>query len=223
MKKCDIGIRISNAYKDNDRDALSDIVKTLDEIKVLLDKYEEIMYSMWVREYKIFGWNLHCAYLGKVRALITNAMRRITQYLNGELALCGDGHGAYWFFDSIYDVKVEDYPCIVLDGEVTVSARENVQIGAAYIYDLNFEKTEYSGGFEGLSDLPAGEYLVVFTEYHDGSLADPAAEEYWKTMYESRKKNSFSENLKFGLIGFGSGLLFGGYAGITIGIKIPIN
>lgn len=47
--------------------------------------------------------------------------------------------------------------------------------------------------------------------------------EYWKTMYNTRKKNSFSENLKFGLIGFGSGLLFGGYAGITIGIKIPIN
>ena len=47
--------------------------------------------------------------------------------------------------------------------------------------------------------------------------------EYWKTMYNTRKKNSFSDNLKFSLIGFGSGLLLGGYAGITIGVKIPLN
>jgi len=42
-------------------------------------------------------------------------------------------------------------------------------------------------------------------------------------MYNERKNNSFSDNLKFTLIGFGSGLLLGGYAGVTIGMKIPIN
>ena len=47
--------------------------------------------------------------------------------------------------------------------------------------------------------------------------------EYWKTKYDTRRKNSFTDNLKFSLIGFGSGLLLGGYAGITIGIKIPTN
>lgn len=47
--------------------------------------------------------------------------------------------------------------------------------------------------------------------------------EYWKTMYETRKKDSFTDNLKFTLIGFGSGMLLGGYAGITIGLKIPVN
>ena len=47
--------------------------------------------------------------------------------------------------------------------------------------------------------------------------------EYWKTMYETRKKNSFTDNLKFTLIGLGSGMLIGGYAGITIGLKIPVN
>ena len=47
--------------------------------------------------------------------------------------------------------------------------------------------------------------------------------EYWKTMYNTRKNNTFSENLRFSLIGFGSGLLLGGYAGITIGVKIPTN
>ena len=107
------------------------------------------------------------------------------QYLNGELALCGDGYGAYWFFDSIYDRNVENYPCIVLNGEITVTASENVQTGTPYLYDFDYERLEYNGGFEGLSELPAGEYLVVFSEYHDGSLDDSAADEYWKTMYEN--------------------------------------
>ena len=47
--------------------------------------------------------------------------------------------------------------------------------------------------------------------------------EYWKTKYETRKDNTFTDNLKFTLIGFGSGLLLGGYAGVTIGLKIPVN
>ena len=107
------------------------------------------------------------------------------QYLNGEPALCGDGYGVYWFFDSIYDINVENYPCLVLNGEITVTASENVQTGTPYLYDLDYERLEYNGGFEGLSALPAGEYLVVFTEYHDGSLDNPDADEYWKTMYEN--------------------------------------
>ena len=47
--------------------------------------------------------------------------------------------------------------------------------------------------------------------------------EYWKTMYETRKKDSFADTLKFTLIGFGSGMLVGGFAGVTIGLKIPVN
>ena len=47
--------------------------------------------------------------------------------------------------------------------------------------------------------------------------------EYWKSLYESRKNNTFTDNLKFALIGFGTGLLFGGFSGVAIGIKIPIN
>ncbi len=85
MKKCDIGVRIYNAYNENNKEELSHILETLGELKDLLDKYEEILYSMWVREYKIFGWNVHSAYFGKVRASITNAIRRISGYLSGEI------------------------------------------------------------------------------------------------------------------------------------------
>lgn len=53
------------------------------------------------------------------------------------------------------------------------------------MYDFNFERLDYNGGFEGLSELPAGEYLVVFTEYYDGSLEDPTAQTYDKILYEN--------------------------------------
>lgn len=47
--------------------------------------------------------------------------------------------------------------------------------------------------------------------------------EYWKTMYETRKQNAFSNNIKFSLIGFGAGFLLGGVSGMAIGVKIPVN
>ena len=47
--------------------------------------------------------------------------------------------------------------------------------------------------------------------------------EYWKAMYKTRKNNTFSDNIKFTLIGLSSGLLLGGYAGVSIGLKIPLN
>ena len=43
---------------------------------------------------------------------------------------------------------------------------------------------------------------------------------YWKTLYEERKKNTFNTNLKFGLIGFGSGFLIGGITGFAIRINL---
>ena len=43
---------------------------------------------------------------------------------------------------------------------------------------------------------------------------------YWKTLYEEREKNTFNTNLKFGLIGFGSGFLIGGITGFAIRINL---
>ena len=47
--------------------------------------------------------------------------------------------------------------------------------------------------------------------------------EYWKTLYETGKKNNFSEALKFTLIGFGAGIVLGSYSGVVISMHIPIN
>lgn len=47
--------------------------------------------------------------------------------------------------------------------------------------------------------------------------------DYWKTMYETRKNNTFSDNLRFCLLGFGAGIVLGGVSGFSIGIRIPFN
>ena len=47
--------------------------------------------------------------------------------------------------------------------------------------------------------------------------------DYWKVMYESRKNNTFADNLKFSLIGISIGFVLGSITGITLGIRIPIN
>ena len=47
--------------------------------------------------------------------------------------------------------------------------------------------------------------------------------DYWKVMYETKQNPSFSDILKFTLIGFGTGFIFGGVSGIVVGIKLPLN
>lgn len=59
--------------------------------------------------------------------------------------------------------------------------------------------------------------------YKQATLELQPEVEYWKTMYQTRKGNSISSNIKFSLIGFGAGFLLGGAGGLAIGIKLPIN
>ena len=47
--------------------------------------------------------------------------------------------------------------------------------------------------------------------------------EYWKTMYETRKKNDFSNLATITLISFSFGFVAGGFSGITLGVNIPLN
>lgn len=47
--------------------------------------------------------------------------------------------------------------------------------------------------------------------------------EYWKTLYQTRKENTFSDNLKYSIIGFGTGFLLGGCSGFSLGYKLNVN
>ena len=47
--------------------------------------------------------------------------------------------------------------------------------------------------------------------------------EYWKSRYETRKKNALNNDIKFALIGFGSGFVMGSFTGFSIGTRFTIN
>lgn len=59
--------------------------------------------------------------------------------------------------------------------------------------------------------------------YKQATLELQPEVEYWKTMYQVKKGNTISNNIKFTLIGFGAGFLLGGAGGIAVGMRMPIN
>ncbi|MBQ8408247.1 MAG: hypothetical protein IJY39_05225 [Clostridia bacterium] len=93
---------------------------------------------------------------------------------NGEVIMCADGYGVHWIFEFEENATPDDFPILVLDGEVKLlSVAENVGVSdGVSLYSLDFENLEYKGGLEGLSALPAGDYLVVIYESHETRLTN---------------------------------------------------
>lgn len=93
---------------------------------------------------------------------------------NGEVVMCADGYGVHWIFDFEERATPDDFPILVLDGEVELlSVAENAGVsGVVSLYSLDFESLEYKGSFDGLSGLPAGDYLVVIYESHEAKLTN---------------------------------------------------
>ena len=46
---------------------------------------------------------------------------------------------------------------------------------------------------------------------------------YWKSLYDYKKADVFSNSMKASIISAGAGFILGSFIGWTIGIKIPIN
>lgn len=97
-----------------------------------------------------------------------------------------DGYGVYWVFEVEENPDPKYFPTLVRDGEVGVySTPVNSYIsGSIRLFGLDFQPLEYSGGWEGLAELPAGDYLVVYVEEYDGRGCDPEPREYSITVYE---------------------------------------
>lgn len=84
--KCDVGIRITEAYKANDRDSLSSICSELDNLLSEYTKLHEAIAKVWYKNNKPFGFETIDVRFGGIEARIKRAKQRITQYLNGEIS-----------------------------------------------------------------------------------------------------------------------------------------
>lgn len=106
-----------------------------------------------------------------------------SHYVNGEMQESGSSDGVYYLFRNP-ETDPNDFPVLVLNGKIELYVPTHISYNERLtLYDLNYEPLEYNGDFEGLSSLPAGEYLVVFSEYHSGEVDNP--QDYWKAHYEN--------------------------------------
>ncbi len=106
-----------------------------------------------------------------------------THYVNGEMQETGCSDGVYYLFNNP-ETDPNDFPVLVLNGKVELYVPTHITYNERLtLYDLNYEWIEYSGDFEGLSSLPAGEYLVVFSEYESGEVDSP--QDYWRSHWEN--------------------------------------
>lgn len=106
-----------------------------------------------------------------------------THYVNGEMQETGCSDGVYYLFNNP-ETNQNDFPVLVLNGKIDLYVPTHITYNERLtLYDLNYDRIEYSGDFEGLSALPAGEYLVVFSEYESGEVSSP--QDYWKSHWEN--------------------------------------
>lgn len=106
-----------------------------------------------------------------------------THYVNGEPQETGCSDGV-WYLFSNPETDPNDFPTLVLNGKIDLYLPTHITYNERpALYDLNYEWIEYGGDFAGLSGLPEGEYLVVFSEYESGEVDNP--QDYWKSHWEN--------------------------------------
>lgn len=85
-QKCDVGIRLTDAYKNNDTEMLNvisnELLVLLDEIK----KLHEMSADIWYKNNKAFGFQAIDFRLGGIEARIKRCKKRVSQYIKGEIA-----------------------------------------------------------------------------------------------------------------------------------------
>ena len=106
-----------------------------------------------------------------------------THYVNGEARETGCSDGVWYLFNNP-GTDPKDYPTLVLNGKVELYVPTHTMYNERLtLYGMDYEMIEYSGDLAGLSELPAGEYLVVFSEYESGEVWNP--QDYWKSHWEN--------------------------------------
>ena len=83
-KKSDLGIRLTKAYKENDREALAALVEEIADAKAALLEFVDALAGVWYRNNKPFGFDRLDLRLGGVAARMDRAVSRVNQYLNGD-------------------------------------------------------------------------------------------------------------------------------------------
>ncbi len=107
------------------------------------------------------------------------------EYVNGELTLCGDGSG-YWYLKE-EGLDHNDYPTLVLNGSVSLDMNGSTSEIGSSVRVLRTDFEYYEDNYRTLaelSELPAGEYLILFSEKSDTRNGDESIKDYWISSYD---------------------------------------
>lgn len=98
--KSEIGIDLKAAYDSGDRDELMIIAnETLPELLARVDDFYESFRAQWNTENKIFGLDMSEIRIGGLKMRIEAAIRRITEYLRGQIKSIDELEEERLFFD----------------------------------------------------------------------------------------------------------------------------
>lgn len=83
--KSELGIKITKAYKTNDKTELENLVNEIDKTILSVKNLRETHRNLWFNRYKAFGWDVFDIRYGAVLSRIETAKYRLNSYLGGEI------------------------------------------------------------------------------------------------------------------------------------------
>ncbi len=106
-KKSDIGIRLTAAYRADDKKLLSDLLEELKSIRADVETLHIMYYEMWHTMYKPFGWEQFDMKFGGLKARMDTAVMRISKYLGGEISSIPEFEVERLYFDGYPNAMIE--------------------------------------------------------------------------------------------------------------------
>lgn len=98
--KCDIGVRIKQAYDKKDNDALKNIAeKDLPETLRRLEVFHKAFKNQWFAENKAFGFEVQDIRIGGLMERVKTAIERINDYINKNIEAIEELEEERLFFD----------------------------------------------------------------------------------------------------------------------------
>lgn len=82
--KADLGLRTRKAYREKDEQELKHLIDDYEETAKKLSDFRDSLYTVWMKENKPFGWEVHEIRLGGLRARILNCRDRLSDYVQGK-------------------------------------------------------------------------------------------------------------------------------------------
>lgn len=83
--KCEIGLKLRKAYKDNNREKMKQLLPVFDTLLQNLELFYGAFESQWMAENKPHGFDVQDIRLGGLKQRILHTKHRIEQYLSGEI------------------------------------------------------------------------------------------------------------------------------------------